>query len=694
MKNKKTINKPLKWIILISTILALLASIYSIYNILLLGSIETVIRYIIVFILIIIDILFLVKFFKIVKNKGKKKRPMMVICLLTLYTIGNAFIGLAINRVYSSINKMNKNYVTYSTSLITLTDSNIDKISDFKDKKIGIISDKKSPDGYIISREIINENKLTEKNDLVEYDNFSSMLVDLYDNEIDGVFISSNYSIMFKNIEQFENIDKDTKVITKKEKKMKKSDTSTTIASTGNKQIKEPFTILLMGVDSEVDGLENAAGFNGDALMVVTFNPKTLTATMLSIPRDTYVPIACFRNNIENKITHAAWYGESCMIKTIENFTGIKIDYYAKINFKGVVGLVDKIGGIYVDVPQDLCTDSSDRGGQICINKGYQLLNGEQALVLSRNRKQLANGDIGRGLNQQIVIGGIVNSIKNNITDIGMLMNVLDTISHNMDTNLTTDQILSFYNIGKDILAKGISKNNTEIISMQSLFLQGTGQTIYDEGTRLPLWNYIPNKDSIKDVVKAMKVNLELEKHDMIKDFDFSINEEYEKTIIGEGPYKTDTTYSLLPDFTGDTKAEAQAWANKNGVKVTFEEVESNEKAGTVIDQSEPYRKRIDKLDGPVILKIAKKKIVNNDDDDKIDCSEDEDNDKCKVPDFESYSEALKWAKKLKDVKITCEPSSCEGKLIKQSIAPGKYIGSRKELTLTFEKENGKEPSE
>ena len=114
-----------------------------------------------------------------------------------------------------------------------------------------------------------------------------------------------------------------------------------TVAST-NKSVTEPFTVLLLGVDSEYDGLSNNAAFNGDSIMLLTFNPKTLSATIFSIPRDTYVPIAC-NNNKSNKINSAAGYGTKCMIDTIQNLIDINIDYYVKINFKGVVDLVEAL---------------------------------------------------------------------------------------------------------------------------------------------------------------------------------------------------------------------------------------------------------------------------------------------------------------------------------------------------------------
>ena len=177
-----------------------------------------------------------------------------------------------------------------------------------------------------------------------------------------------------------------------------------------------------MGVDSETEGIGNSS-FNGDSLMVVTFNPKTLSTTILSIPRDSYVPIACFNNQKKNKITHAAWKGEECMQKTIENFLDINIDYYVKINFKGVVGLVDTLGGVDIDVPYNLCEQNSNRqwgNNTVYIEQGKQTLNGEQALAFARNRHpnpsmcsakwtNYNSNDFIRGQHQQEVVMALLN---------------------------------------------------------------------------------------------------------------------------------------------------------------------------------------------------------------------------------------------------------------------------------------------
>ena len=454
-----------------------------------------------------------------------------------------------------------------------------------------------SIDGYVIPKEIIKENKLEDENTIVYYDSYQEMMAELYSNELDALFITSNYESIFNTIEVYENIKQDTKVIISKTKKVKKTESSSRESSSVGKSITQPFTILLMGVDSTDEGLDKNTVAHGDTLILITFNPKTLNATMLSIPRDSYVPIACWKDKAENKITHAAVYGNSCMMDTIENYFDVKIDYYAKINFRGLVSLVDAMGGIDVEVPKDLCTDNSNREKEVCISKGFQHLNGEQALVLTRNRKQLAGGDLDRGQNQQLVIQAMLNKIKS-IKSAKKFLNILDTISNNFDTNFTTDQILSFYSIAEDIMNNDLGDG--DLVNIEQLYLDGSGQSIYDERAKMVLWNYIPNKESRNDIVEAMKTNLGLKKYEEENTFSFSINDEYVKEVIGKGPYKKDYRYTLVPNFIGYTKSTAQSIADKLNINITFVGT-----SGTVIKQSAIEGQRVDKIKGPITLTLS-----------------------------------------------------------------------------------------
>lgn len=596
-------KKPkIRIVLLIFLILALLTSGFLIYEIFLLSSIETLIRYIVIGILLLID---LILFFRVrnASRKRKKKRSKRIglISFMILYSLICFALGFVIAYAYGQLSSLNKKYVTYTSDLVVMSDNEAEDVKDIKDYTIGILKDKKSPDGYIIPQEMIEENKLQDENEIKKYGDYSSMLVDLYAGEVDAIFITDNYVDMFSNVTGYENVKTDTKIILSKSKKMKKSDTSEQELSSSGKSLTEPFTMLLMGIDSTDEVLEKNAIANGDTLILITFNPKTLNATMISIPRDSYVPIACWSDKAENKITHAAGYGTDCMMQTIEDYFGINIDYYAKINFKGLVKLVNAVGGVEVNVDADqtLCTDDSSRGGQVCIEPGLQTLNGEQALVYARNRKQLANGDFGRGLHQQEIVMALIDKIKD-IDKVSTFTKILDTISNSMDTNLTTKQLLSFYNIGKDIVKRSASKESSNLLNIQQLYLQGQGQMIYDERMRMVLYNYVPNLNSKKDVVRAMEENLGLKEHKVIKKFSFSINEPYEKEVIGYGPYKSTGAYTLLPDFTGDSEAQARATASSLGISVTFTGGD-----GYVIAQEYPAGKRVDKIRGSVTLTLG-----------------------------------------------------------------------------------------
>lgn len=652
----------------ISTLsLFILSSFFLIFNILRLNNIENLIRFLVVIFIIILIALGIFFTIKIIKKEHLNRSIVFAIIALLLTTVFGIG-GFYINKAYNSINKLNKNEVTYGTSLVVLSNSNV-TIDNLKNKKIGIIKDTQSIEGYIISQEIIEEKNI-DKNTFVEYDDFIMMVNDLYDGNVDAIFISHQYTSMYSSIEHFANIGDETKVLFTKKKKMEKKEE---LNSNTTANVTEPFTMLIMGVQSPDDDLEALpTSFNADTLILLTFNPKTLNATIVSIPRDTFVPIMCMRNQIQNKITHSGWSGESCVIKTVENFTGLDINYYVKVNFMGVVKLVDAVDGIQVDVPYSFCEQNSKRSwgsATVFVEKGLHTLNGEQALALSRNRHKAKDGssvgatmskycptytegarnDIVRGKNQQLVINALANKIKD-VRDINKLYQILDLLEKNMDTNLTTNQILSFYNIGKDILAK--SKTDGDVLMFQKLQLKTYGQYIYDERARIELSNQIYYKGSLNEIVDAMKINLGLKEPKIIKDFSFSINKPYVETTIGNG-YYNESGIPLVPDFTTYTKEKAISWGNSKGIAINFETVESsnsNYKEGQITYQSIPKNSLlslVNKTKG-ITLNIIKKKAVETT---KIDCTKEENKEEelCLIPDFtnQTINELNAWKKNI-----------------------------------------------
>lgn len=607
MKEKK--NKVLSITLTVLQILSFLAFLYLAYSIYLINGVENELRY------IGIAVLFLLNLGVIILRKITKNRKVILVILYILlcliFILGQSILGYYIHKTYQTINSINKDTVTYASSLVVLKSSNVKAVDALKNKKIGIVVNKKSIDEYILANQIVKNDKLDEIATVVEYDNITTMFKDLYKGSIDAVLTTKNYVSMFKSLEGYEKIQEETKIIDEIEKIYKKNEISKITGESetvynSNASITEPFTVLLMGVDSTDEALDKNSTGNGDALMLITFNPKTLNATILSIPRDSYVYLP--NMGTENKITHAAWGGTNNMINTIERFTDIDINYYVKINFKGVVKLVDLLGGIKVNVPIDFCEQDSNRNwgdSTICLDEGEQTLNGEQALALARHRKTLLTGDLQRGTNQQLVVQGMLNSAKN-IKSANQALSILDTLSNNMDTNFTTKQLLSFYDIFKVILETSSNKDN--LINIQKLYLSGVTQGIYDERTDLVLSDYILNQSSLDQCIKAMKDNLSKDSETFIKEFDFDIEDPYETTTIGTSNLSSTKTYSLLPSFIGDSLESAKSWLESNNITVTVVEKEDNGPSGIVLEQSFPEDKRLDLMDGKITLTVSKAK--------------------------------------------------------------------------------------
>lgn len=627
-KTKRQNRRKIKWkscFFLILLVFNTFSTVYLISRLLLLAGIETLIRILVIMILILLWIL--LSTISLNSFKKRHKKFILLFIFIIFYNIGLTAISCVINSAYSKLESVSSDETIYATSLVTLKENDIDNINNINTGTIGYLSDSNNIEGNQLPKEIIEKEKLN--NDVKEYDNYIILINALLNKEVDYIFVPSTYQYMFQNTDDknLANLKDTTKVIYSKEKKEKKE-------SKSKKSLSEPFTVLLMGVDSEEEDIRQGV-FNGDSLMLLTFNPSTLSTTILSIPRDSYVPIACFENQRRNKITHAAWYGESCMIETIQNFTDIKIDYYVKINFKGLVKIVDSLGGIELEIPYAFCEQNSNREfgkNTVYVDAGKQILNGEQALAYSRNRHpnpqycssywtNYESNDFIRGQHQQDVLKAILNKLKN-VKDLNTVNNLLNTISNNMETNMQTSEILSLYNVGKDIIAKSNNTDVSDLISIQKLYLSGVDAYIYDPYLGQTLYDFVIYEESISDISEAMKINLGLQDAEIVKEFDFSINEEYEEKIIGKGNYSKLPDYNVLPDFTGDSEIQARSTAKKLGINIYFQYVASKETAGIVLSQSQKVGTPISKVKN-LVLTVSKKETTVTEDKNSTDEVED-----------------------------------------------------------------------
>ena len=554
LKKFKKLDKKYKIAFFIMSIIFLISIIFITQGLLLLKKIETVLR---VIILVIIYIFYIIFLFISILLLFSKKNKLYIINSIFVLILSIVFIVLSIyiNKTYNIVNKMNKKTVTYSSSLVVLKDTEFNNNKDFV---VGMINDEKDIEGYILANKLIDKKKI-DKVEIKYYDNYLEMLGDLYNKSINGILISSNYTIKYSSYENYENIKDETKVIYSYKEKMKNQD----ILLGSNKSLTEPFTLLLLGVDSEIDGLSRTQVFNGDTMMLITFNPNTLNTTIFSIPRDTYAPIAC-NGNKSNKINSSAIGGTSCVVNTIKNLTGIDVDYYVKINFKGVVDLVNVLDGVTVDVPVDFCEQDSNREEDvpICLSKGEKLLNGEEALALSRHRHSLPLGDFQRVQHQQLVVEAIANKVKS-VRSVNKFYDILNAISKNIETNIETDEMLNFYNVGKKML----SQNNSSI-NIEKTYLTGYDLTMLIPGLG-NVYTFQYYEESLKEIVKAMRINLELEEPEMTKTFNFSVNYTFEVPVIGKEYYSVKRN-EALPNFIGSSINYLNAWASARNITVNI----------------------------------------------------------------------------------------------------------------------------
>lgn len=540
MEKKKKKFKKASLLVFLLLIIYYVSSGYFVNEIYYYNSSKSFMTYVVYSVIIITALLLVIFTYAGLKSikTNKKKSYVLYFIFIILFIATEIFVTININKISNSLSKITEKEAGYSSSLVVLKDSSYKSIDDVKDKKIGMINDSNNIEGYTLPMEIVEEEKIDEEN-IVSYDSFVEMLTDLYEEEIDAVFVSSSYVSMFVTEAGFENIADKTKVIYEKNEKAAKKQ------STSDKTLNEPFTLLIMGVDSSSSSLKKSNSFNGDTLMLITFNPNTMNATILSIPRDTRVPIVCTKSKAKNKINSTGAYGADCVKDTITNFTGIEIDYWVKVNFQGVISLVDALGGIEVDIPYAFCESNSQRkfgNNTIYLEKGLQTLNGEQTLAFARNRhpwpqycgKKYSNytsNDFIRGQNQQQIIKAVVNKLKN-IKSLSQIYDILDIVGDNIDTNVDKDTMITGFDTFKNIIFNSKNINSDDFIGTQRLYLSGYDNTING------IYYFEYYKQSLNEIVDAMEINLELKEPEMDKEFSFSINNPYEDTQIGKGTYK------------------------------------------------------------------------------------------------------------------------------------------------------------
>lgn len=247
------------------------------------------------------------------------------------------------------------------------------------------------------------------------------------------------------------------------------------------------FNVLISGMDSY--GNINKTTRN-DVNIVVTINPNTNKMLLTSIPRDYYVQLHG-KKGYKDKLTHAGIYGINTAVQTIEDLFNIDINYYVKVNFTTVVDLVDKIGPIEIYSDKNLNLD----GCKYVV--GNNVVNGKCALRFARERHSYLEGDNHRVKNQQEVIKGIFNKLKNSPNILADYNSVLEVMNGKFATNIEMSELTSFIKYEVEDIGK------YEIISTQ---VDGTGSMEYTYSyPHQKLYVMFPNEQSVSNAKEGIE---------------------------------------------------------------------------------------------------------------------------------------------------------------------------------------------
>ena len=433
-----------------------------------------------------------------------------VLCaLICFFYIGGGYYCV---NTYSAIDEMAGQQVKVDEiSCIVLKDDPAQSIYDTKDYTFGILAANDRENTNKALAEV--QAAIGKEPATIEYQDNDTLIDALYAKDVKVIVINEANRSPIE--EYYKTFSDDTRVLNthKVETVIQEDEKLDDITKT-------PFNVYLSGID--VYGSIKATS-RSDVNVIVTVNPNTKQILLTSTPRDYYVPLTV-SNGIPDKLTHAGIHGVDCSIGTLENLYGIDIDYYVRVNFTSVRKIVDLLGGVKVYSDYDF---TSDWGPSF--KKGYNQVNGKQALALCRERHHFANGDYQRGRDHQHMIEAILNKamspdILPNYADL------LKTASKNFQTNMSTKEITA--------LAKmQLNDMSQWTIKYANAAGQGASKTTYSYQSR-KLYVCVPDYNSvakitkrINKVLKATPESVQNEKSESSSDEDSAMPGDEDKAI-------------------------------------------------------------------------------------------------------------------------------------------------------------------
>ena len=237
----------------------------------------------------------------------------------------------------------------------------------------------------------------------------------------------------------------------------------------------DPFWMLLVGTDWDPEGGET---FRSDVVMLAHIDPGNKQAALVSIPRDTMVSSPEYgRVKINATFTYGEMdpdsSGPEYLIKAVSNLTGVDVSGYAQVNFEGLAGVVDALGGVSVVVPLDIIGDTE--AGPVDVYAGEQVLNGQSALVFVRSR-QYGIGDFQRQANQRTLLQAIAKQVlSEDPVTIGV---TVGEIANMTSTNLNVQDIVD---IATSLRGMQESSIYTYSLPSENEMVDGISYVVVDE---------------------------------------------------------------------------------------------------------------------------------------------------------------------------------------------------------------------
>ena len=378
-----------------------------------------------------------------------KKSPLVTTVVLVIFSLVSLVGIFGFKQMIDITNRMNQTaaFSEVEMSIVVPKESDIKDVSQLTSVQAPTKVDKNNIET------LMSALKKDKKVD-VKVDDVASYQ-EAYDNLKSGkskaMVLSGSYASLLESVDS--NYASNLKTIYTYKIKKKNSNSAKQVDS-------KVFNIYISGIDT-YGSISTVS--RSDVNIIMTVNMNTHKILLTTTPRDAYVKIPGGGANQYDKLTHAGIYGVETSEQTLENLYGIKIDYYARINFTSFLKLIDQLGGVTVHNDQAF----TSLHGKFDFPVGDIQMNSEQALGFVRERYSLDGGDNDRGKNQEKVISAIVNKLAS-LKSVSNFTSIVNNLQDSVQTNMSLDTINALANTQLDSGSK---------FTVTSQAVTGTGST-------------------------------------------------------------------------------------------------------------------------------------------------------------------------------------------------------------------------